>query len=102
MAALVEHIAGVRLSVFGDGPGDAAECSIVICNHHCRLDWMFLWCLFARQRKLRSLKIALKAELKRAPFFGWAMQATHAHSTSRRTHSMRMHAAPKQRAFPFG
>lgn len=70
-------MAGVRLSVLGDGPPSTAprECSIVICNHHCRLDWMFLWCLFVRYRQLGGLKICLKSELKRAPFFGWGMQA---------------------------
>eukprot|EP00966_Prymnesium_polylepis_P033695 783109-Prymnesium_polylepis.1 len=36
---------------------------------------MYLWCFCARAGICRQLKIALKAPLKKAPLFGWAMQA---------------------------
>ena len=36
---------------------------------------MFLWCVAARYRTAGRLRIALKEGLKRAPFFGWAMQS---------------------------
>ena len=42
-------------------PSDRA---IFMCNHNCRLDWMFLWSLFMRGGYLRALKIILKADLK--------------------------------------
>ena len=49
---------------------------LVISNHRTRLDWMFLWSLFARPfEALKSLKIILKADLKPSMFFGWCMQA---------------------------
>jgi len=44
-------------------------------KQNCRLDWMFLWPLFARHGKLSTLKIAMKASLRPVPFFGWAFQA---------------------------
>eukprot|EP00760_Papus_ankaliazontas_P002587 PhM_4_TR11165/c0_g1_i1/m.3024/K13513/LCLAT1, AGPAT8; lysocardiolipin and lysophospholipid acyltransferase len=49
---------------------------LVLSNHRTRIDWMLLWCLFARhpQPLLSNLKIILKASLERAPFFGWAMR----------------------------
>ena len=76
-AALLETIGGVEIVATGDaGPVAADErFSLVLANHHCRLDWMFLWCLVARQRTASRLKIALKAGLRAAPAFGWAMQA---------------------------
>ena len=76
-AALLETLGGVEIVATGDaGPVAADErFSLVLANHHCRLDWMFLWCLVARQRTAGRLKIALKAGLRAAPAFGWAMQA---------------------------
>lgn len=79
-AALIECVGGVHIVVTGNVSNvmQAADaCSIIICNHHCRLDWMFLWCLVARLGRLRALNIALKSSLKKAPFFGWACQAFH-------------------------
>jgi len=76
-AALLETLGGVEIVATGDaGPVATDErFSLVLANHHCRLDWMFLWCLVARQRTAGRLKIALKAGLRAAPAFGWAMQA---------------------------
>jgi lysocardiolipin and lysophospholipid acyltransferase len=66
----------------GDWPADAAERALVISNHRCRLDWMFLWAFFRRlgggagscAGGLPTLKIVLKDTLKHLPAFGWAMQ----------------------------
>ena len=75
-AALIELLAGVRVHTYGDAQPVASDrVVLIICNHHCRVDWMFLWCLAARLGQLGSLKIALKDSLRAAPFFGWAMQA---------------------------
>ena len=77
-AGIIEWLGGVCVSQSGDMVVPKGErATIVICNHHCRLDWMFLWMLFARQGKLSTLNIALKAPLKKVPFFGWACQAFH-------------------------
>ncbi|KAL1524468.1 hypothetical protein AB1Y20_019362 [Prymnesium parvum] len=77
-SALIEWLGGTRVVVRGNGaspvPPDE-RVSLLICNHHCRLDWMYLWCFCARLAICRRLKIALKAPLKKVPFFGWAMQA---------------------------
>lgn len=74
-AMLLEWLGGTRVIVYGDSPPADERTSIVIANHHCRIDWMFLWCVAARQRYAGRLRIALKEGLKRAPFFGWAMQS---------------------------
>ena len=69
---------GTRFVVTGGAqPPAPAGVSLLICNPRCRLDWMYLWCFCARAGICRRLKIALKAPLKQAPLFGWAMQAFH-------------------------
>ena len=77
-AALIEKVARVRVTVSGCLPrrGDTGA-AIIVCNHHCRLDWMFLWCLCARAGWLGALTIMLKSPLKQVPLFGWACQAFH-------------------------
>ncbi len=75
-AAAIEVISGVRYEIAGD---DVSPCGdekvLVICNHHCRLDWLYLWPLVARHGKCGALHVTLKDSLRSAPFFGWAMQA---------------------------
>jgi lysocardiolipin and lysophospholipid acyltransferase len=72
-AALLERESEVIVT--GDVPASEDQCVLLICNHHCRVDWMFLWVLVARYGTAGSLKIALKDSMRAAPFFGWAMQA---------------------------
>ena len=72
-AALLEYIGGSRIVLTGELP--TARTSLLIANHHCRLDWMFVWCVCVRARTCSTLRIVLKEQLKSAPFFGWAMQA---------------------------
>lgn len=74
-AALLESLAGLRVRTYGQPLAPSDRTVLVIANHHCRLDWMFLWCVFARLGRLRSLKVALKAGLKKVPVFGWAAQS---------------------------
>ena len=48
----------------------------MICNHHCRLDWLYLWpVVVMRHGRCGALHVTLKDSLRSAPFFGWAMQA---------------------------
>ena len=74
-AAMIEMIAGVNIRTTGDLLLGTDRRILIICNHNNRLDWMFLWCVAARVGLCSTLKIALKDSLRRAPFFGWAMQA---------------------------
>ena len=77
-AALLEWISGTRFLFTGVGstpPPPSERVSLVICNHRCRLDWLFLWPFFARAGCSGRLKIALKGDMKTIPFFGWAMQS---------------------------
>jgi lysocardiolipin and lysophospholipid acyltransferase len=72
-AAAIEVIGGVRYEIAGDVPDD--EKVLVICNHHCRLDWLYLWPLVMRHGRCGALHVTLKDSLRSAPFFGWAMQS---------------------------
>ena len=77
-AALLEMVAGVRIHTSGDdAPRPSDRVVVIVLNHHCRLDWMFFWCVASRLRLLEggALKVALKEGLRRVPFFGWAVQA---------------------------
>ena len=73
-AAAIEVIGGVRYEIAGEAIGDD-EKVLVICNHHCRLDWLYLWPLVMRHGRCASLHVTLKDSLRSAPFFGWAVQA---------------------------
>ena len=76
-SALLERCAGVNICTSGDDAPCRDRVVLIVLNHHCRLDWMFFWPIAHRLRLLSggALKIALKENLRRAPFFGWAMQA---------------------------
>ena len=73
-------LGGVRVVLHGEWPASKTELALVLSNHRCRLDWLFLWCLFRRLGHwssfgtLANLKIVLKEPLKKLPGFGWAMQ----------------------------
>ena len=51
------------------------EHALIIANHHTRIDWMFVWCLCARTRRLSTFRIVLKESLKAVPIVGWLMQS---------------------------
>eukprot|EP00759_Apiculatamorpha_spiralis_P039250 PhF_6_TR38117/c0_g1_i2/m.56892/K13513/LCLAT1, AGPAT8; lysocardiolipin and lysophospholipid acyltransferase len=76
IASVLELVFGIH--VYTDIPEDIeinGNNTLVVSNHRTRLDWMFLWCLFARRPQLlRNLKIVLKDPLRKAPLFGWAMR----------------------------
>ena len=72
-AAAIEVIGNVKYEIAGDVCDD--EKVLVICNHHCRLDWLYLWPLVMRHGRCGALHVTLKDSLRSAPFFGWAMQA---------------------------
>mmetsp|Transcript_25523 Transcript_25523/g.59115 ORF Transcript_25523/g.59115 Transcript_25523/m.59115 type:complete len:332 (+) Transcript_25523:97-1092(+) len=66
----------MRISGPGGGPRlEGERVAVLICNHHSRVDWLFLWPLACRMVCAGRLKIALKEDMKKFPFFGWAMQA---------------------------
>lgn len=45
---------------------------LLISNHRTEVDWMYLWDLALRKRKLGYVKYVLKSSLMRLPVFGWA------------------------------
>eukprot|EP00035_Acanthoeca_spectabilis_P012252 m.218372 g.218372 ORF g.218372 m.218372 type:complete len:419 (-) comp15569_c0_seq21:895-2151(-) len=47
---------------------------LVVMNHHCRLDWLFTWCIELRFKWATSKVIVLKSALRHIPGIGWAMQ----------------------------
>ena len=48
-AALLEMVARVKVVTSGDDmPHPSDRVVVIVLNHHCRLDWMFFWCLAAR------------------------------------------------------
>ena len=63
----------MRYEIAGDVCDD--EKVLAICNHHCRLDWLYLWPLVMRHGRCGSLARDVQGPLRSAPFFGWAMQA---------------------------
>ena len=73
-AAAIEVVGNVKYEIAGDDVGDD-EKVLVICNHHCRLDWLYLWPVVVRHGRCGALHVTLKDSLRSAPFFGWAMQA---------------------------
>lgn len=53
------------------GPGKA---KIIMVNHHCRLDWLYLFLYCVRGTVSCSLRIVLKDRLRQVPFFGLVME----------------------------
>ncbi|CAF1558421.1 unnamed protein product [Adineta steineri] len=74
VTCLLEDLLGIKIIVTGDDLTKDKKRSLIILNHRTRLDWMFIWMLHSRFKILEQLKIVLKAELKRIPGPGWAMQ----------------------------
>ena len=47
---------------------------LLISNHGCELDWLFIVCLSLRLHRLSALKIAAWEEFTQIPFAGWLVQ----------------------------
>jgi lysocardiolipin and lysophospholipid acyltransferase len=76
VSSLVERMLGVEMVFSGDHVDVSKDRRVVvISNHRTRLDWMFLWSIFARYKMLTYLKIVLKAGMRKAPIFGWIMES---------------------------
>jgi 1-acyl-sn-glycerol-3-phosphate acyltransferase len=76
-----EYLFGIRVTVTGDAATKTHEGELLrgeramwLSNHRTRIDWMLLWTLALRTQTLGQMKIVLKAPLRMAPIFGWAMQ----------------------------
>lgn len=74
VTCLLEDLLGIKIIVTGDDLINDKKRSLILLNHRTRLDWMFIWMLHSRFQILHQLKIVLKAQLKRVPGPGWAMQ----------------------------
>eukprot|EP00611_Tribonema_gayanum_P006740 TRINITY_DN1604_c1_g2_i2.p1 TRINITY_DN1604_c1_g2~~TRINITY_DN1604_c1_g2_i2.p1 ORF type:complete len:468 (-),score=108.32 TRINITY_DN1604_c1_g2_i2:35-1258(-) len=73
-AAMLEHLLGVRVVVYGDEV-PPRERALILSNHRTRVDWMFIWCLCARTHQLAQLRIVLQDAVKSLPGIGWGCQA---------------------------
>ncbi|CAM4743786.1 unnamed protein product [Rotaria magnacalcarata] len=71
---LLEDLLGIKIVITGDDLTKDNKRSLIVLNHRTRLDWMFIFMLHSRFQTLKQLKIVLKADLKRIPGPGWAMQ----------------------------
>lgn len=75
-----ERLYGMEVKIYGDAATKAQERDMVaepalwLSNHRTRIDWMLLWSVALRTSALASLRIVLKAPLRKLPIFGWAMQ----------------------------
>lgn len=75
-----ERMFGMQVRIYGDARTKAQERAMAgepalwLSNHRTRIDWMLLWSLALRTKTLAALRIVLKAELRKLPIFGWAMQ----------------------------
>ncbi len=47
--------------------------TLIIMNHRCRFDWLFMWCFMLRQGSFTKERIILKSGLGKIPFVGWTM-----------------------------
>lgn len=71
---------GMQVKIYGDAATKARESEMLneralwIANHRTRIDWMLMWSVALRTGTLASLRIILKAPLRKIPIFGWAMQ----------------------------
>ncbi len=67
-----EGLYGIRLEYRGDDV-PVAENAMVICNHQCMTDIVFLWSIAWRKRRIGDLKFVVKHALKYVPGIGWGM-----------------------------
>ena len=66
---------GTKVFITGERV-DPNDCSLIVMNHRCRLDWMFYWMIHLRTGRLANEKIIMKADLKNAVGFGKNFQST--------------------------
>ncbi|KPA76216.1 hypothetical protein ABB37_07964 [Leptomonas pyrrhocoris] len=65
----------VDLDKFLRPPSTPGRAKIIIMNHHCRLDWLYMLLFFARTRGMvQQVRFVLKGELRQLPVLGWTME----------------------------
>lgn len=55
-------------------PPRPGKVKIIIMNHHCRVDWLYIYLFIARTSLGNRLRVVLKDDLRKVPFFGVSMQ----------------------------
>ncbi|KAK7197393.1 Acyltransferase [Novymonas esmeraldas] len=56
-------------------PSQAGKAKIIIMNHHCRVDWLYMFLYLARTRRMIShIRFVMKGDLTRLPVLGWCME----------------------------
>lgn len=58
--------------VFSGHKVPQAERAIVLCNHRTEVDWMYIWSLALRKKRLGCIKYVVKSSVRNLPIFGWA------------------------------
>jgi 1-acyl-sn-glycerol-3-phosphate acyltransferase len=71
---MIEWFCGTRIVLHSAMPAPGERC-VIMSNHQCRVDWMFLWAFYSRARLLHIIRIVLKDDLKKIPAIGTYMQA---------------------------
>ncbi|KPI86611.1 hypothetical protein ABL78_4340 [Leptomonas seymouri] len=65
----------VDLDKFLRPPSKPGKAKVIIMNHHCRLDWLYMLIFFARTREMtKHVRFVLKGELRRMSVLGWSME----------------------------
>lgn len=56
-------------------PSKAGKSKIIIMNHYCRLDWLYMFLIFSRSPSISScVRFVLKSDLRGIPVLGWCME----------------------------
>lgn len=56
-------------------PSKSGKAKIILMNHHCRVDWLYMFIFLAHTRSIVShVRFVLKGDLKQLPVLGWCME----------------------------
>eukprot|EP00250_Pteridium_aquilinum_P024437 c29077_g1_i1 orf=85-1260(+) len=58
--------------VFSGQKVPQGERAIIMCNHRTEVDWMYVWSLALRKKRVGWVKYVVKSSVKNVPIFGWA------------------------------
>lgn len=79
-AMVLTDVCGTKIFIYSDDPDvlHDSKIGLVISNHNCRVDWMYVGWLYAVICDMGSyLKVIMKDSLRSVPIFGWAAQILH-------------------------
>eukprot|EP00757_Euglenozoa_sp_SAG-D1_P020226 gene20226-1052_t len=72
---IVESMNAVDIRYYGDCDKlPENERALVLSNHRCHGDWLYLWPLAIRKHALGSFKPVIRADGRHLPIYGWALK----------------------------